>query len=116
MVIRKEDNTPIGECKLGLTDENGVSETDVKILPEYWGHRYGVEIKSALLDYLFTHTDCVAVRATPNKNNMASINMQEAVGGKCIGEDICVFPEKMRSFTIDVPHYIYMVYREDWES
>jgi ribosomal-protein-alanine N-acetyltransferase len=105
----------IGECKLGRPNEDGISETDVKLLPEYWGRGYGTEIKQALVDYLFTRTACRAVKASPNKNNIASQKMQEKVGGKKVGEHIHRFPEEMRSCTVDVESYIYMVFREDWE-
>lgn len=108
--------TPIGECKLGLPDDQGISETDVKLLPEYWANGYGTEIKRGLVDYLFRNTECKAVKATPNKNNIASQKMQEAVGGKQVAEGIFRFPEEMRDYTCDVPHYVYMVLREDWEK
>lgn len=115
IVIDKESGLPIGECKLGSPDADGISETDVKLLPKFWGRGFGTEIKRALVDYLFTHTDCTAIKATPNKNNIASQKMQEAVGGKRVGEGVFRFPDHMRDYTCDVPHYVYMVYRKDWE-
>lgn len=105
----------IGECKLGTPDDGGVSMTDVKLLPEFWGCGYGTEIKQGLVDYLFTHTSCNTIRATPNQKNIASQKMQKAVGGKRVGEGIYHFPEKMQSYTIDVPYYVYEVSRADWE-
>jgi ribosomal-protein-alanine N-acetyltransferase len=116
MVEILETGVPIGECKLGLPDAEGISETDVKLFPERWGNGYGTEIKRGLVDYLFRHTDCNAVRATPSKNNIASQKMQTAVGGKRVDEGIFRFPEEMRDYTCDVPHYVYMVFREDWEK
>jgi RimJ/RimL family protein N-acetyltransferase len=116
LVDLKATGETIGECKLGLPDGTGVSETDVKLMPEFWGNRYGVEIKQGLVDYLFTHTECKAVKATPNKNNAASIRMQEAVGGKRVAEGVFNFPVKMKSWTCDVPYYEYRVTREDWEN
>ena len=116
VVILKTTGNTIGECKMYTPDEEGVSETDVKLLPEYWGNGYGREIKSGLLDQLFARTDCECVQATPNVKNTASIRMQEAVGGLRTGEDTCRFPEEMRSFTVPVRHYIYRVYREAWEN
>lgn len=110
-----DDRTAVGQCKLGTPDEEGVSETDIKLLPEYWRQGYGTEIKQGLLDYLFTNTECRAVKATPNRDNIASQRMQEAVGGKKIGEGVATFPESMRAYTVEVPHLIYMVYRKDWE-
>jgi RimJ/RimL family protein N-acetyltransferase len=116
VVVLKGASTPIGECRLYKPDEKGISSTDVKLLPDHWGNAYGVEVKRGLLDYLFTHTDCVAVKADPNKNNIASQKMQEAVGGKRVGEEVHRFPEHMRDYTCDVHSYIYMVSRGTWES
>lgn len=104
----------IGECKLGRPNEQGISTTDVKLLPEYWGQKYGVEIKQALLEYLFTHTLCTVVEATPNVKNIASIKMQEAVGGERVGEITFNFPESMHSFTTPVHAFVYQVRRENW--
>lgn len=106
----------IGECMMRLPDEQGISETDVKLFPQYWGNKYGIEIKQGLVDHLFTHTDCMAVKATPNKNNIASQKMQESVRGKRVGEGVFKFPEKMQDYTVDVPYYEYRVMREDWEK
>jgi RimJ/RimL family protein N-acetyltransferase len=100
---------------LGIADDSGVSETDVKLLPQYWGKGYGTEIKRALVDWLFTNTDCRIIRATPNRNNIPSQKMQEAVGGRRVGEGVCEFPESMRDHTVDVPYYIYEVTRKTWE-
>lgn len=111
---RKQDGIPIGECKLGTPDAQGISETDVKLLPLYWGQGYGVEIKRGLLTYLFTHTDCQVVQATPNVENIASVRMQEAVGGERMGENVYEFPPEMRDFTCPVHCYIYHVRRETW--
>lgn len=116
IIERISDSQRLGECKLGAPDENGIAETDIKLLPEYWGHSYGVEVKRGLLDYLFTHTDCRAVHASPYMNNIPSIRMQEAVGGIRIHEDIYEFPENMRSYTTPVHCYIYEVTRQTWES
>jgi RimJ/RimL family protein N-acetyltransferase len=116
VVERQADNHRLGECKLGAPDKQGVCETDIKLLPEHWGHSYGVEVKRGLLDYLFTHTDCQAVHATPNVNNRPSIRMQEAVSGVCIGEAVYEFPEAMRGYTQPVHHYTYQVTRQAWEA
>lgn len=115
LVDRKSDGETVGECKLGSPDENGIAHTDVKLWPAFWGHKYGVEIKRGLVDYLFRFTDCTAVEATPNVDNVASIKMQEAVGGVRVGEGVFTFPESMQSYTRPVPHYVYRVFRSDWE-
>lgn len=113
---RKETGEVVGECFLHPPDEEGIAGTDVKLLPRHWGHRFGVEIKQALVDLQFEETDAAAVRGTPNVENPASIAMQEAVGGVRTGELRHEFPENMRSFTTPLHLYEYRVQRTDWES
>ncbi len=115
IVIDKESDAPIGECKLGNPDEKGISTTDVKLLPSYWNRDFGTEIKTGLIDYLFTHTNCIAVQASPNRLNPASQKMQEKVGAKRIREGTYHFPEHMRSFTKPVELFIYRLDRSDRE-
>lgn len=105
----------IGQCLMRHPDEEGIAETDIKLLPAFWGHKYGVEVKCGLVAHLFEHTTCTTVGATPNIGNVASIKMQEAVGGVRVGEAVYEFPESMRDHTTPVHHHIYHVYREDWE-
>lgn len=106
----------IGECYMQLPNAEGIASTDVKLLPAFWGRRYGLEVKRGLLDYIFTHTDAIAVEATPNVDNVASIKMQEAVGGKRVGESVYQFPPAMQSYTAPLHSYTYRVTRKDWQS
>jgi ribosomal-protein-alanine N-acetyltransferase len=114
VAMRRSDGAIVGECKLGEPDSDGLSETDVKLLPEFWGQGYGTEIKRGLLRYLFTHTECKIVQATPNVLNQASIRMQEAVGGVRTGEGVFEFPPEQAGRRVAVHYYTYQVYREDW--
>lgn len=114
LIISKADNKLLGECKLGKPDKDGISETDVKFLPEYWNKGYGKEIKAGLVEYLFRNTDCTGVKATPNKKNIASQKMQESVGAKRICEGKTIFPENMKEFTTDVEYYEYIVNKQEW--
>lgn len=116
VVELSESKTSIGECKMYHPDEEGISRTDIKLLPEFWGNRYGVEVKRGLLSYIFHHTDSQAVEGTPNIQNLASIKMQEAVGGERVGEEVYQFPETMSEYTCPVRHYIYLVFREQWSQ
>ncbi len=116
VVELKATGQAIGQCKMNRPGIDGIAETDIKLRPAFWGNRYGVEVKRRLLDYLFTHTDCRAVQATPNVANTASIKMQAAVGGTRVGESIFQFPESMRGYAAPVHHYIYRVSRTDWQK
>jgi RimJ/RimL family protein N-acetyltransferase len=110
----RTNGIPIGECFMGQPDGEGIAETDLTLLPQFWQQGYGSEIKRGLLDYLFTHTDCRAVRATPNVENQASIRMQESVGGVKVGETRFESPQTSRCPTIPVRAYIYLVTRATW--
>lgn len=66
VVELKATDQAIGECKLSDPDGEGIVEPDIKLLPEFWGQKYGVEVWSELVAYQFTHTDCAAVQTTPN--------------------------------------------------
>jgi RimJ/RimL family protein N-acetyltransferase len=114
--VIKATGEAIGECKMYLPEADGIAHTDVKLHPDFWGHKYGVEVKTGLLAYLFQHTDCNTVSATPNVENIASIKMQEAVGGIRIAEETCDFPPEKRHFTKSFHYYVYHATRENWEK
>lgn len=105
----------IGECRLDSPDADGTAHTDIKLTPRYWHQGYGKEIKLALLEHLFARPDCLQVRATPNQTNVASIRLQESVGGRKTDEGIYRFPESMKEYTSDIPFFEYTVFRDDWE-
>ena len=104
----------IGECHMRAPNQEGIAEPDVKLLPAFWGHRYGTEAWRGLVAYLFEHTKCDVVQGTPNVENVASIRMQESAGAVRVGEGVFQFPESMRSHTKPVHHYVYQVHRVDW--
>ena len=68
-----------------------MAHTDLKLRPEFWEKGCGIEIKQALVDYLFTHTTCGGVRATSNQMKLASVKIQEAVGGRELVKDVTAF-------------------------
>ncbi len=114
VVVEKSSDEAIGECKLGFPNEEGISITDIKLLPEFRGNDYGKEIKNALCLYLFSRTNCKIVEASPNKKNIASRKIQEACGGVKVREGVYHFPESMRDFTEDVNLIIYYIYKKKW--
>ncbi len=116
VICLKSSGESIGEAWMGSPDANGLSETDIKLRPEFWGKHYGVEVKRALVEYLFTHTECCIIQATPNVGNAASIKMQEAVGGVKVGEETFPVPPGREGEMQAVHHYIYHVRREDWQK
>ena len=114
VILEKESGKRIGECKLGLPNKIGISTTDIKLLPEYWGKGYGKEIKNALCKYLFNNTTAKTIESSPNEENIASQKMQIACGGKEISREVYHFPPEMQRFTEDVNCVIYHIRKEDW--
>ncbi|HDS02457.1 MAG TPA: GNAT family N-acetyltransferase [Firmicutes bacterium] len=115
LIVRlSSDATLIGECFMGFPDDEGLSETDVKILPQYRGVGYGTEIKKGLVDYLFAQSSARGIKATPHKDNRASIRMQEANGGIRLGEAIWKpsGEQREKSGACDVPYCSYVIYRD----
>lgn len=114
VVILRKTGEPIGECYMHPPDGEGTASTDLKLLPAFQGMGLGTEVKLALLDFLFTGTDCARVQATPNRGNTASIRMQEKAGGVRTGEGVSRFPETMAEYTSPVRYFTYIVSRETW--
>ena len=55
------------------------------------------------------------VEGTPNIDNIASIKLQESVGARKVDEGVFEFPESKADYTCPVHHFVYYVFREDWE-
>lgn len=115
VVVLKETGETIGECFMTLPGGNGHAFTDVKLLPAFWGHKYGVEIKRGLVQYLFDNTECTAVEASPSSQNIASIKMQEAVGAVRAGKGQTLV-QQADGTTTTVEYTIYRVYRRIWDK
>jgi len=82
----KATGQAIRESKLSYANEDGLVGPDCRLLPKFWGHKYGAEVWRAFVAYEFAHTDCMAVEATPNVDNIASIKIQESAGAVRVGE------------------------------
>jgi len=116
VAVERDSGDPVGECMLHLPDGSGIARTDIKLLPGSWGRGYGTELKRGLLAYLFSKTECSSVEATPNRKNLRSIRMQEAVGGERVGEGTFTFPPGGREATNPVHYLVYRVTRNAWEK
>jgi RimJ/RimL family protein N-acetyltransferase len=116
LVVMLKDHTRIGNAKIGVVDENGIVETDVKIIPNYWEQGFGREVKKALVDHIFLNSQAEIVQATPNKNNIASIKMQEYVKAKPVREGFFEFSENMKAYTCPVHYILYHLKREEWKK
>jgi RimJ/RimL family protein N-acetyltransferase len=111
----KETAQAIGECKLSSPNPEGMVEPDIKLLPACWGKGYGRESWSDIVSYHFKHTNCEGIQTTPNVENTTAIKIYESTGAVREGENIYYFPESMQDYTTPVHHFIYRLYRKDWE-
>ena len=114
VVIEKASGERIGECKIGLPNEKGISCPDFKFLPEYWRKGFGKELINGLCKYTFSMTRAKIIETSPNVKNVASQKMAESAGGKEIRRYIYNFPPKMQPYTEDVHGIIYHIHKKDW--
>ena len=116
IVELRSTQVPIGQCKIGTPDSEGICEPDIKLKPEYWGNGYGSELWAAMIEYAFAHSSADIVQGTPNRANIASVRMQ--LGSGMIQVDEGVFPN-LRSphpGAVPVPYYKLQITREQWHS
>ncbi|HMA69714.1 MAG TPA: GNAT family N-acetyltransferase [Candidatus Mcinerneyibacterium sp.] len=114
IIVEKKAQNIIGECKLGFPNDEKLSITDVKLLPEYWGNGYGKEIKKALCHYLFSKTKCEIVKADPNKLNIASQKMQKACGGIKVDETFYEAPKNSKIKRNNIHAFVYHIKKENF--
>jgi len=107
-----ESDCVIGQALMHSPDTDGIGVTDIKLLKKYQGKGFGTEVKQTLINYLFQNTPCHAVEGTPNLSNLASISMQEAVGGIRIGRGRHQFQSETKLRTTPVDYWIYRCYKQ----
>jgi CTP:molybdopterin cytidylyltransferase MocA/RimJ/RimL family protein N-acetyltransferase len=113
IVSQKETGTLVGQVWMYAPDSSGKSTTDIKLLPDWQGMRYGIELKQALVKHLFEKTDCFFVEATPNVDNIASIRMQESAGAVRVGRGFFK-PDSTTTIPItNIEYWIYRIYRNE---
>ncbi len=117
MAVELKDGTLIGEAKIASPDEQGMSEPDVKLLPDYWGRSLGTEIVKLLIDECFSlYPDCQAVQFTPNIENTSAIRLYCGLGSEVVGDGF--FPPEassLRGFA-GVSYLVMQTCREVWEE
>jgi len=101
----------MGQGKAGLPHE-GISTTDVKVHPSFWGRCFGSEIKLTMVEQCFLNPLCSIVESSPNILNKASLLMQERCGGRRIREFLYEDQEK----NILIKGWIYHIFKEEYQS
>jgi aminoglycoside 3-N-acetyltransferase len=111
LLVETSDGAFVGQARMGPLDDELVSETDLKLLPEYQRQGLALELKKAMLEFLFCHSRCECVRSMPRKENLASIALQDCVGALRVGEGH--WREKPEDDGFE--HWIYELTRERWK-
>ena len=81
-VIRKSDNTLIGQCGITMQNCNGIRVKEVGYLfaKAYWHHGYATEAAKACCQYAFKHLHTDEVYAIIRESNQASIHVALRLG------------------------------------
>ena len=111
-----ETTTPIGQCKIGTPDAQGICEPDIKLDPTHWGKGYGRELWSAMIDHAFQYSDAKIVQGTPNRANTASVRMQRGSGMVMIDEGVFQPNLAFDPSSIAVPYFLFQITREQWQA
>jgi RimJ/RimL family protein N-acetyltransferase len=106
----------VGQTKLGVPDEDGICEPDIKLHPNVWGRGYGTELWNALIDYAFEHSDARIVQGTPNRDNTASVRMQIGAGMRTVDEGVFDGHLKKVPGAIPVPYLKLQITRREWSA
>lgn len=114
VAVERTTGEAVGECFMHRPTDDGIADTDIKLLPAFRGRGFGTEIKRGLVRYLFNNTAAIAVQATPNMTNAGSIRMQEKIGGVRVGEIETTFPPALAARLPTQPgrHHVYHIYRD----
>jgi len=108
--------TPIGQAKLGIPNDEGICEPDIKLHPSVWGNGYGSELWLALIDYAFAHSDARIVQGTPNCHNTASVRMQMGAGMVKVEEGVFENHVGQIPGAVPVPYLKLQITRAQWQS
>ena len=85
-MIELKDGTHIGElCFKGL-DSDGIAEIGYGISEEYQNNGYATEAVKALIQWVFTAPQVIAIEAETESENTASIRVLEKCGFKLNGK------------------------------
>jgi len=114
IVERIEDGRGIGQTKLGVPDDDGVCEPDIKLHPGVWGRGYGTELWNALIDHAFEHSDARVVQGTPNRDNAASVRMQRRAGMRKVADGVFDAHLGKAPGTVPVPYVKLQITRQEW--
>jgi len=108
--------TSIGQTKLGIPDDEGICEPDIKLHPDAWGQGYGTELWNALIDYAFEHSEARIVQGTPNRHNTASVRMQMGAGMRTVDEGVFDGHLEKLPGAVPVPYLKLQITRQEWST
>ena len=80
LVVRNEDDAPIGIC--GLLKRDALEDVDIGFayLPEFWLKGYAIEAASAIMDYGHRTLGLARIVAVTKPDNAGSIRVLEKLG------------------------------------
>ncbi len=92
LILRLEDETPVGESFFALLDEGATFGKwqkpdrivsvmgDIKLLPQYWGQGVGTDGMRVVVRFVFAKTTCELFVVPPHRKNPAASRVYEKAG------------------------------------
>ncbi len=96
LVVRKQDDKPLGICGLIKRKELAHPDIGFAFMPEYWGQGYAYEAASATLNYGYNELALKTISAITGPGNTASIALLEKLG-MVTKEKIMLMGDKQQS-------------------
>jgi len=107
MVVELLDGTFIGEAKIAKPNQEGISEPDLKLLPEFWGQGFASEIVPLLIEENFRcYPLCQTIQFTPNIKNTTAIHLYEKFGCNKVAKKHHSTGESILRGFIGIDYYI----------
>ena len=99
LVVRKEDEAPIGIC--GLLKRDTLEDVDIGFayLPAFWSKGYAIEAASAVMDYGRRTLGLARIVAVTKADNAGSIRVLEKLGLK-FGKMVRLGPDEPEIRTV----------------
>jgi RimJ/RimL family protein N-acetyltransferase len=92
LILRLEDETPVGESFFSRLDEGATFGKwqkpedivsvmgDIKLLPQYWGQGMGTDGMRKVVRYVFSRTACELFVVPPHRKNPGATRVYEKAG------------------------------------
>lgn len=115
-IYHRETDEFMGETSLGFFGNPVDVEPDLKLLPEFWGQGYGLEVIVLVTKFPFTFTGTVSIKFTPNIQNPRAIRVYEKANYRQTGEVLTWDPPPNMPLARPVTSLVMRLTKEEYLS